>query len=58
MSIHQIALRNRVDEARDQRLQDHYKTLNPHLQAALLHMRAQTRRREPAEPCGGDSAMD
>ena len=58
MSLHQPELRARVDEAREQRLQDYYKTLNPHLQAAMLHARASERREERHEPCGGDSDMD
>ena len=48
----------RVDEARDQRLQDYYKMLNPHLRAATIHARLSETRRERSEPCGGDSDMD
>lgn len=48
----------REDDSREERLQDHYKALNPHLRAALLHARAIERRETREEPCGGDSAMD
>lgn len=56
MSIAQNGARN-ADTAREERLQDQYKVLNRHLQAALLHARPEGRRERP-EPCGGDSAMD
>ncbi|MBZ9935043.1 hypothetical protein LB518_01950 [Mesorhizobium sp. BR1-1-16] len=47
----------RHHEAGEQRLQDHYKSLGPHLRAAVLHAR-QPEQRERPEPCGGDSDMD
>ncbi|MCX5512068.1 hypothetical protein [Kaistia algarum] len=56
MSIAQNGVRS-AQTSRDERLQDHYKVLNRHLQAALMHARPEGRRERP-EPCGGDSAMD
>jgi hypothetical protein len=58
MSTQTQTLTTRVDLARDQRLQDQYKALNPHLAAAMLHARAPEQRRRQVEPCGGDSDMD
>ncbi|MCX5493128.1 hypothetical protein OSH11_00260 [Kaistia dalseonensis] len=58
MSPQQPNLSDRIDRARDQRLQDQYKALNPHLAAALLHAKAPTPRGRRTEPCGGDSDMD
>lgn len=57
MSLREATLLRREENEGRERLQDHYKTLNPHLQAALLHART-TERRERPEPCGGDSDMD
>jgi len=57
MSLREATILRREDNEGRERLQDHYKTLNPHLQAALLHARVAERRERP-EPCGGDSDMD
>jgi hypothetical protein len=57
MTFYSSELRERVDEARNARLEDLYRELNPHLRAAVIHARAGERRRE-IEPSGGDSALD
>ena len=57
MSLQETARDRQPRERRDERLQDHYKTLGPHLRAAMLHARATDRRDRP-EPSGGDSDMD
>ncbi|MCX5479448.1 hypothetical protein OSH08_10560 [Kaistia geumhonensis] len=57
MSLREATLLRREDIEGRERLQDHYKTLNPHLRAALIHARVAERRERP-EPCGGDSDMD
>jgi len=57
MSISIAEPKTRREDAGQQRLQDHYKSLGPHLRAAMLHAR-QPERRERPEPCGGDSDMD
>lgn len=58
MSLNDAALERQHEEAGEPRLQDHYKALNPHLRAALLHARQTEQRRDRPEPCGGDSDMD
>ncbi|SHE59361.1 hypothetical protein SAMN02745157_0520 [Kaistia soli DSM 19436] len=57
MSLHIADQTARREDAGEHRLLDHYKSLGPHLRAAVLHAR-QPERRERPEPCGGDSDMD
>jgi hypothetical protein len=54
---HDAARDRRETQPADQRLQDRYGVLGPHLRAALLHARTDARRDRP-EPSGGDSDMD
>ncbi len=57
MSLQETTRERQQSETADRRLQDHYKTLGPHLRAAMLHAR-RVDRRDPPEPSGGDSDMD
>ncbi len=57
MSFQEITRERQTSEPTDYRLQDHYKTLGPHLRAAMLHARRADVRARP-ELAGRDSDME